>query len=427
LSRTFTSFSVTDFNTFKSQVLNWADQFNICCFLDNHHYSISPHTYECLLGVGAKDYVQLSAGNAFNELKRFSDKYPDWLFGHLGYDLKNETEDLHSGLPDKVQFPDLFFFVPEIIIRIDQAKIAISGTGADATNIFNAITATRPSRLGIQAAIHIRQRFSKSEYIKSIQALQKHILRGDCYEVNFCQEFFAEDVLLDPLTAYENLVAISPNPFAVYYKLMDHYLMCASPERYLKKTGKQLLSQPIKGTSGRNENVEMDMQSKKKLMVSPKDRSENVMIVDLVRNDLSRVCRKGSVRVDELFGVYPFPQVYQMISTITGEIREKLHWVDAVRQTFPMGSMTGAPKKKVMELIETYEQTKRGIFSGAVGYVTPERDFDFNVVIRSIMYNRREKYLSYLAGSGITFYSDPEKEYHECLLKVAAIKKVLTV
>ena len=203
--------------------------------------------------------------------------------------------------------------------------------------------------------------------------------------------------------------------------------MCASPERYLKRTGNKILSQPIKGTWEKNVvDLSEDNLNKEKLFNSPKDRSENVMVVDLVRNDLSKICKEGSVKVDELYGIYTFPNLHHMISSITGELKNDMHWTDAIKATFPMGSMTGAPKKRVMELIERYEKTKRGIFSGALGYVTPEKDFDFNVIIRSIFYNQTKKYLSFLVGSGITFYSDPENEYEECLLKVSSIKKVLT-
>jgi len=150
------------------------------------------------------------------------------------------------------------------------------------------------------------------------------------------------------------------------------------------------------------------------------------MVVDLVRNDLARICEEGTVNVDELFGVYSFPQVHQMISTVSGELQEGMQFTDMIRACFPMGSMTGAPKKRVMELIEKYERNKRGIFSGAVGYISPEGDFDFNVVIRSILYNASTKYLSWQVGSGITFYSDPEKEWEECLLKASAIESVLS-
>jgi para-aminobenzoate synthetase component 1 len=168
-----------------------------------------------------------------------------------------------------------------------------------------------------------------------------------------------------------------------------------------------------------------DTESRENLYKSEKDRSENVMVVDLVRNDLSKVCVEGSVKVDELYGIYSFPQVFQMISTISGELKKNIFFTDIIKATFPMASMTGAPKKRVMELIDKYEKSSRGIFSGALGYITPDRDFDFNVVIRSIMYNATNKYLSYMAGSGITFYSDAEKEYEECLLKADAMKGAL--
>ena len=428
MNRVYTSYPINNFQAFKSHMLNWSTQFNICCFLDNHNYQISPHSYECILAVGAKNFIEAKSGNAFDTLKAFSNAQSDWLFGHFNYDLKNEIEDLRSQRPDHIQFPDLFFFVPEIIIRLDSDQVVIGVLTEDAADIFNLIQSSSPNIVDHDAdiTIDVKQRLSRSSYIEVIEKLKAHIHRGDCYEINFCQEFFAENVNIDPLAVYESLVEVSPNPFSAFYKLNERYLMCASPERYLKKTGVQLISQPIKGTSGRSDNALDDELRKSRLSESAKEKTENVMIVDLVRNDLSKICKEGSVRVQELFGIYAFPQVYQMISTITGEMEPDIHWVDAVRNTFPMGSMTGAPKKRVMELIEQYEITKRGIFSGAVGYVTPEKDFDFNVVIRSIMYNRDQRYLSYQAGSGITYSSNPETEYEECMVKVEAIKKVLT-
>ena len=408
-------------------MLNWSTRFNICCFLDNHNYQISPHSYECILAVGALQFIESKSGDAFNQLKLFSNGQSDWLFGHFNYDLKNEIEQLQSEHPDHVQFPDLFFFVPQIIVRLDADRVTIGAIGENATDILHSIQSTSVvEHHDSDSLIEVKQRFSREHYVKVIEKLKSHIHRGDCYEINFCQEFFAENVDVDPLTVYDSLVTLSPNPFSAFYRLNERYLMCASPERYLKKTGTQLLSQPMKGTTGRSDDAVNDQSKRVYLSESAKEKTENVMIVDLVRNDLSKICREGTVQVEELFGIYAFPQVYQMISTITGELQADIHWVDAIRSTFPMGSMTGAPKKRVMELIEQYERTKRGIFSGAVGYLTPERDFDFNVVIRSIMYNRSERYLSYQAGSGITYYSDPETEYEECMLKVGAIKKVLT-
>jgi para-aminobenzoate synthetase component 1 len=262
--------------------------------------------------------------------------------------------------------------------------------------------------------------------MRTVKILQDHIRRGDCYEINFCQEFYAEDTDIDPLTVFSKLGSISPNPFAAFYKNEFSYLLCASPERYIKKTGQKLVSQPIKGTSVRFVNdKERDTIQRDNLLQSQKERSENVMVVDLVRNDLARVCQEGSVEVDELFGIYSFPQVHQMISTISGKIKPEKDLVDIIRATFPMGSMTGAPKRKVMQLIERYEKSRRGLFSGAVGYIAPGGDFDFNVVIRSILYNAKDQYLSFSTGSAITHYSDPEAEFAECMLKGQAMRRVL--
>ncbi len=274
--------------------------------------------------------------------------------------------------------------------------------------------------------VKVQSRFSQQEYITIIKKLQQHILRGDCYEINFCQEFYDENAMIDPVSVYKKLSNISPNPFSALYKMNNQWLICASPERFVKKQGDRILSQPIKGTSKRIKgDKQKDEKSKGDLLHSAKDRSENVMVVDLVRNDLAKVCKEGTVQVDELYGIYSFPQVHQMISTVSGELREDITFYEIIKATFPMGSMTGAPKRRVMQLIDQYEQTKRGIFSGAVGYITPGGNFDFNVVIRSIMYNASTGYLSFQTGSAITFYSEPEKEWEECLLKAEAIKTVL--
>ncbi|HNF29742.1 MAG TPA: anthranilate synthase component I family protein, partial [Chitinophagaceae bacterium] len=273
----------------------------------------------------------------------------------------------------------------------------------------------------------IKPKISKEEYIKCIHQLKQHIQRGDCYEINFCQEFFAKDVAINTIEVYKKLTTLSATPFACYYKLNEQYLLCASPERFVCKNGNKIISQPIKGTIKRNlkDSLQDDV-LKKQLQNSSKDKTENVMIVDLVRNDLSKICTKGSVIVEELFGVYSFPQVHQMISTVSGNVQKNINFSEVLQATFPMGSMTGAPKKRVLELTEQYEKSNRGIYSGTVGYITPENNFDFNVVIRSIMYNAVNKYLSYMVGGGITINSNAEDEYQECLLKATAIKEVLT-
>ena len=406
-------------------MLSWANRFGIFCFLDNHRYQTDYHSVECLLAAGNKSSFIGNAGNALTDFQKFLTEKPRWLFGHLGYDLKNEIESVTSSYKSKLDFPDIFFFEPKTIIRLSEKEMEIE-SNEDAGKIFEEIMQSDGATILKNDPVNIQQRVSKKDYIETIGQLKKHILRGDCYEINYCMEFFADDALVDPLFVYQKLSTISPNPFSALYKLEDKWLLCASPERFLKKEGNKILSQPIKGTASRFlKDGSKDKKSKEALYSSEKDRSENVMVVDLVRNDLARVCKEGTVKVDELFGIYSFPQVHQMISTVSGELKDETTFSEIIRSTFPMGSMTGAPKRRVVELIDQYERSGRGIFSGAVGYITPENDFDFNVVIRSIMYNASEKYLSFMAGSGITFYSDAEKEYEECLLKAEAMRGVV--
>jgi para-aminobenzoate synthetase component I len=419
------SFPVTDFFEIKQKVLNWVRPFSTFCFLDNHQYHIEPHTQECLFAAGVKRELLIASGNALNALQDFISSGESWLFGHLGYDLKNELENLHSRHPNHVGFPDLFFFEPKILIRLNEKEIRIESDEPEAVYAEILSTVTGPEEV-YENALHIENRVPKEKYLAIIESLRQRIRRGDCYEINFCQEFFAEKVSIDPLYVYHKLSELSPNPFSALYRLHDKWLICASPERFLKRQGSQVISQPMKGTSQRIlDDRTMDEHKREDLFNSNKDRSENVMVVDLVRNDLAKVCEEGSVKVDELYGIYSFPQVHQMVSTVSGQLRKNVSFSDIIRATFPMGSMTGAPKKRVMELIEEYEITRRGIFSGALGYISPTGDFDFNVVIRSILYNASSGYLSCPAGSGITFYSDPLQEWDECLLKAAAMKQVL--
>jgi para-aminobenzoate synthetase component I len=425
--RQFISFPFTDLYKIKQQVLDWSASFDTCCFLDTRQYPSEHAGYECLAAVGEKRRLQSGAGHAFERLRKFSQEQDDWFFGHFSFDLKSETENSPSRLPDFIQFPDLFFFVPEMIVLIGNAEIEIGLYGNHHQQVFDEIQSCSASnKKNVHQPAVIQNRISKEHYIRVIESLRQHILRGDCYEINFCQEFFAEHAALNPPDLYKALNRISPSPFSAFYTVDEKFLLCASPERYLKRTGDLILSQPMKGTSARDlQNTLRDEALKTDLAASQKDRSENVMIVDLVRNDLSKICETDSVRVAELFGIYSFAQVHQMISTIVGKPLSGLHWSEMIAGTFPMGSMTGAPKKRVLDLIEQYEKTKRGLFSGALGYVKPDQDFDFNVVIRSLLYNRQTGYLAYFAGSGITVNSDPEKEYEECLLKVAAFEKII--
>ena len=412
-----------DLPAVKYKVLNWVKRFSIFCLLDNQEYSFSAPAFECLVGAGSARQCSLNAKGSFSDLEKLIGDQ-DWVFGHLGYDLKNNFEDISSSNFDGIGFPDGFLFIPEVVIILKEREIQVGSS--DPEEIFRQILSS-PEEIELSATnIDLKGRFTHEEYISTVESLRQHILRGDCYEINLCQEFYSDDAIIDPIGAFIKLGSISPNPFSALYRIDDKYLMCASPERYVKRTGDHIISQPIKGTSKRAlADVEADRHKKSELLHSEKERSENVMIVDLVRNDLSKVCVEGSVRVEELFKIYSFPQVHQMISTVGGELAPGIAFTDIIRATFPMGSMTGAPKKRVMELIEQYEKTRRGLFSGSVGYIKPGGDFDFNVVIRSILYNSSSDYLSVQAGSALTFASNPEREYEECLMKIEGMRKVL--
>jgi para-aminobenzoate synthetase component I len=409
------------------KLIEFARNFDLACILDNHS-EISefsgPYQYNefDLIAGFSKIYKNSRIISDFNKLDNLTSPLNDWYFGFLTYDLKNSIEALKSDLPDLMQWPEMLLFVPDILI----IKKGRSVTYSVNTAIFPDFDIHSINTLDISEKETINDlcftsRMSKKEYIDKTEIIKRHIDRGDIYEVNFCQEFHSE-CNIDPYLAYMSLSEYSPSPFAAFLKVKDKFLLSASPERFLKKKGDMLISQPIKGTAKRSTNIQKDLNLKNSLKSDQKERSENIMIVDLVRNDLSRIAKPKSVKVNELCEVYSFPQVHQMISTISGESNTS-SIKDIIKATFPMGSMTGAPKIEAMKIIERFETVKRGIYSGSVGYITPSGDFDFNVVIRSLQYNAENNYVSYLAGSALTSLSDSEKEYEECILKTYALKE----
>lgn len=416
-------FKNSDIALFKHKALYWASQFDVCCSLDTNHFTDSYSKFDALIAAGVKAEVIGTCGNAFDTLAAFKKQHSQWITGFLGYDLKNELEHLNSANADHLHFPDLYFFVPQHLILIKGDEIEIQSH--DAETIYQAIKKIRLNFTAKPLDVTINPRFSRAEYIHTVKEIKEHISRGDIYVTNFCQEFYAENAVINPLAVFMALNRASPNPFSCFFKYHQQYILCASPERFLTKQGNKLISQPIKGTAPRSGNKDEDALIKQALRNNTKEQQENVMIVDLVRNDLTRSAKQGTVAVEELFGIYSFEHVHQMISTVVCELAEPVSALNAIRNTFPMGSMTGAPKLSAMQLMEQYERTRRGIYSGAIGYFDPEDNFDFNVVIRTLLYNATEQYLSFQAGSAITFYADPEKEFEECLLKIKAILAVL--
>ncbi|WP_374399987.1 anthranilate synthase component I family protein [Flavobacterium sp.] len=425
--RTVITKDISPFSDFKNQLLHWANQHREVVFLDSNQYHQKYSSYDAVLAVDAFTSIKTDYENAFQDLYQYQSQTKDWLFGYLSYDLKNDTEALHSNNFDGLDFPDLFFFQPKKLFLIKENQVEIhylrmcdDEIEADFEEILS-----MASIIHHPSSINIQQRISKENYLSKVSKMLEHIHRGDIYEANFCMEFFAENAEIEPLEIYQKLNAISEPPFALYFKNNFQYLLSASPERYLRKEGLKVISQPIKGTARRSFDVKQDEQLKSDLAQNEKERSENIMIVDLVRNDLSHTATKGSVQVEELCQIYTFKQVHQMISTIVSEIENTTSPIEILRTTFPMGSMTGAPKISAMQIIEELEETKRGLYSGAVGYFTPTGDFDFNVVIRSILYNSKNQYLSFSVGSAIISQAIPEMEYEECLLKVKAMFEVL--
>ncbi|MCX7549835.1 aminodeoxychorismate synthase component I [Xanthomarina sp. F2636L] len=418
-------------DTFKKQLLAWSQQFYEVVWMDSNGFNNTYSSFDTVLAVDAITCIQTDYHEAFIKLKEYQSTTQDWIFGYLTYDLKNAVENLKSRNFDGLQFPELYFFQPKklFFFHEDMVEMCYLNMVSDEFEAdLNDISQYEPienKKENTLFNINIKSRIQKADYLDKVKNMLEHIHRGDIYEANFCQEFYAENTNIQPLEIYQKLNTISKPPFATFIKLGDKYVLSASPERYLKKTENKIISQPIKGTAKRSKNKIEDNRLKEQLALDEKERSENIMIVDLVRNDLSKTAIKGSVQVEELCKVYSFPQVHQMISTITSEINTSEHAAHIIESTFPMGSMTGAPKISAMKIIEDLEETKRGVYSGAVGYFTPNNDFDFNVVIRSILYNETKQYVSFSVGSAITAKSNPLKEYEECLIKAKAMREVL--
>ena len=414
---------------FIKRLLLWADQFDEVVWLDSNNYGHTHGRYKAILAVDAFTAIKTDYHSAFEQLNEYQQLTGDWLFGYLTYDLKNNVEQLTSQNFDGLHFPDLYFFQPKKLFLFSENHVCIQYLNMvddELEEDWKEITSYHSEvESNDNDPIRISLRTSKDSYFEKVHEMLKHIDRGDIYEANFCQEFYSENATINPIKSFLHLNDISKPPFATYLKFDSLYALSASPERYLKKTGKAVISQPIKGTAKRLANSVEDEKMKEQLAKDQKELSENIMITDLVRNDLSRVAEKGSVQVDELCKIYTFEQVHQMISTISCTVSPEIPPAKILMHTFPMGSMTGAPKVSAMKIIEDLEDAKRGLYSGAVGYFTPDGDFDFNVIIRSILYNAKKNYVSYSVGGAITAKSVPEKEYEECLIKAKAMREVL--
>jgi para-aminobenzoate synthetase component 1 len=380
-----------------------------------------------LLFFGSKSHLLVSNPINWLEidsfLKRNSENHIVTL---VGYDCKNSIELLETKFDNQLYYPDLIAWVPEFVVKIRGEEFDfLSGTPSQEDFNFCDDFIKKFQKKESLTPIEPQQfipKISKEQYISQVDKVLEEIQYGNCYELNFCQEFHT-DILneFDLFNVFCHQFQLTKAPFSVYFKFDQFEIACASPERYIKKIVDKLISEPIKGTIKRGSTESEDDVNKTTLLSDPKERSENIMITDLVRNDLSRIAVKGSVKVESLCEIQTFETVHHMVSRIACSITDEITFVDCIRSTFPMGSMTGAPKVKVMELTDKLEGFKRGIYSGSLGVIYPGGDFDLNVVIRSFVYNSENGRLSCSVGGAITNKSIPEKEYEECLTKVKKI------
>ncbi|MDC7998074.1 anthranilate synthase component I family protein [Gilvibacter sediminis] len=417
---------------FKAQLFQWSRQFDQVVCLDSNAHAATDSAFDCAFALGSLAQLEVQSGSAFKALRNFRKVHPDWMFGYLGYDLKNELEALNSDNTDVLGFADMHFVVPERLIILKGEICSFSYPENLVDSIVTDLKAIRatPVEQGSEEAvdskpIRVRLRTTKDTYFERFENIQYHLHRGDIYETNFCQEFYADEAEIDPWGIYNHLNAIAEAPFSTFVRFGEHYILSSSPERYLQRRGNRVISQPIKGTAKRGATPEEDHRLKTALQQNPKERSENIMITDLVRNDLSQLAVPGTVAVEALCELHSFKQVHQLISTVAAEVPENTDSVALIEATFPMGSMTGAPKVAAMQIAEAQEDFKRGVYSGAIGYFDPKGDFDFNVVIRSILYNAQKGYLSFPVGGAITAAANAKDEYEECLLKAKAMRQVL--
>ena len=361
-----------------------------------------------------KEEKKVIHSDPWTALKEFRDEYGDWLFGYLGYDLKNFVEDLGSDNPKLNNAPDMFFMVPGFLLEIDKNGSIDILKGELPAEI-------DPLRNGEEFTIRLSSRIEELEYLNLVKKAQKDIFEGDYYEVNLSHsvEFSFQG---DSFSLYKAMRNAGPVPFGGYLTVDDLSICCASPERFLARNGQNVWSQPIKGTiprePGRNSTEAIE-----KLKSSEKERAENLMIEDLVRNDMSRVAEKNTVRVLDLFEIQSFETVHQMVSTVECRVSEEVDSIEVIKACFPMGSMTGAPKIAAMRAIEEYENYQRGVYSGALGYIKPDGDFDLNVIIRTAIIEGNS--LVYPVGGAITSDSDPKAEWEETLIKARAITNIL--
>jgi para-aminobenzoate synthetase component 1 len=404
-----------DLESLKQKLYHFANRFEYCNVYDSNgtKAALDIGKYELIGGIGLKREIP-----SLNILESLGEN-STWKFGCLEYQDMGQK-------PLKTHFyePMLVFFILKDTYLLQWVNNGIEPSLFEKLlKDFEGFKAGEDQLIVLSAVF--QPQTSKQEYLLKVEKIKDDIVRGRYYEMNYCIEFRASLEEVDLLPYFLKLNRNTAAPFAAYVRNPAFTLICSSPERFLLKNGQSLISQPIKGTNPRLEGSD-NLRQIQVLQLSEKERAENVMIVDLVRNDLARVCMDGSVKVNELCGVYSFRTVNHLISTISGHLQDASSFGEIMNSLFPMGSMTGAPKIEVMKHIEAYEHAPRGIYSGCLGYIEPNGDFDFNVIIRSLLFDRNKSEISYKVGSAITYDSVAEDEYEECLLKGKRLFEVMT-
>ncbi len=363
-------------------------------------------------GSGINDFINTNSGK--------------YIFVKLDYNLKNDVEPFFAKL--KNDNDNIELWMPQYIIDENSGKVLLfdqSETQPVPLNIepfswsqFLESLLNKEDKIQAQNVNDVSHFIDKQKYVSKIDAIKKHVQEGNIYEINFCTKLELTDVKLSPFSSYMQLLDETMAPYSAFVKDENNYIICASPERFIKKENTTLTAQPMKGTLARHKADDNDSEFINQLKTSEKERAENVMIVDLTRNDMSKIAQRDSVKVKELFGIHTFPHVYQMVSTICCEVDSSTTFTDIIQAMYPVGSMTGAPKVKAMELIDKFEDDNRLMFSGSLGLICPDGDFDLNVVIRSIFYDEQNSKAAIWAGGAITAYANANDEYNECLLKM---------
>jgi len=405
--RDFFSIQLEITNEFKSKLVQWADRFTCFSYLDSNQARDQYTHYDFILAVDALSW--------YHNLDELTDG--KFYFGHLGYNF-NSSQNAEKPFID---FGDCLFFEPRYILYGKNGRLHINRNSMESLEILSSIQAEIPMDYNIPK-FNFKSRTEKNEYIQNIDRIQDSIRKGQFYELNYCVEFYNENASINAAATFHKINQVAKSPMSALIKYEDRYALCFSPERLAQLSGCQLISQPIKGTARRNLiDSTLDCQIKQDLETSIKERAENIMIVDLVRNDMTPYAKTGSIQVDELCKVYTFPFVHQMISTVSAELKDKKQAKHALRNLLPAGSMTGAPKMEVMHNIQEIENFTRGLYAGNIGYFEPNGNFDFNVVIRTLYYDAKHQNISLAVGGAITLLSDAKREYNECLLKAEGI------